>query len=66
MKYNMGKVDRIIRFVVGAIIIGLGIYFKNWLGVIGVVFLITALMGWCPAYVPFKISTERKERGTND
>ena len=66
MKNNMGKVDRTIRFILGAIIIGLGIYFKTWLGIIGAIFLITALMGLCPAYIPFKISTIGKERGTKD
>ena len=63
MKSNMGKVDRIIRFVAGAVIIGLGIYYKSWFGLIGAVPLVTSLVGWCPAYIPFKISTIRGDGG---
>ncbi|WP_366943114.1 DUF2892 domain-containing protein [Zhongshania sp.] len=28
-------------------------YFKSWLGAIGVVPLLTGALGWCPLYVPF-------------
>ncbi len=62
MKSNMGKVDRIIRFIVGITIIGLGIYYKSWFGIIGVIPFITSIIGWCPAYVPFKFSTICKDR----
>lgn len=57
MQCNVGKADRILRIVVGLTIIGAGVYYHNWLGAIGVVPLLTATLGWCPAYVPFKIST---------
>ncbi|MFH1672952.1 MAG: DUF2892 domain-containing protein [Pseudomonadota bacterium] len=57
MQCNIGKVDRIIRVIVGLAIIILGIYFKSWWGVVGIVPLITAATGWCPAYFPFGIST---------
>ncbi len=57
MKCNLGKADRIIRFILGSVIIGLGIYFKSWFGLIGGVLLITSLVGWCPIYAPFKFST---------
>jgi hypothetical protein len=30
---------------------------SNWLGAIGIVPLATALIGWCPAYLPFGINT---------
>jgi hypothetical protein len=59
MKRNMGSTDRIVRTVVGVGIIAAGIYFKSWLGVIGIVPLATAFLGWCPAYLPFGISTCR-------
>jgi len=59
MKTNMGGIDRGIRVVAGLVIIGAGIYFKSWWGVIGVVLLGTALMGFCPGYVPFGISTKK-------
>ena len=57
MKRNVGKIDRIIRLIVGAIIIGAGVYFKRWWGVIGIAPILVAAVGWTPAYVPFGIST---------
>jgi hypothetical protein len=52
MKTNVGTIDRIIR-----VILGLGLLFKNWLGLIGIVPLLTAFVGFCPAYLPFGLST---------
>ncbi len=60
MTRNMSMADRAIRAVVGIIIIVLGIAFKSWWGVIGIIPLGTAALGWCPAYVPFKFSTMKK------
>jgi hypothetical protein len=62
MKRNMGSADRIIRIIVGFGVIAAGVYYQSWLGVIGVVPLATALVGWCPAYLPFGISTCRTSR----
>jgi hypothetical protein len=67
MKCNVGKRDKIIRLVLGLLIISIGIYFKTWWGIVGAILIITALIGWCPAYVPFGISTcaeEKKEVST--
>ncbi|MFH1672891.1 MAG: DUF2892 domain-containing protein [Pseudomonadota bacterium] len=57
MKCNVGKADRIIRVILGAGIIAIGIYLKSWWGAIGVIPIITAAIGWCPAYLPFGISS---------
>ena len=57
MKCNMGKTDRIIRAIVGLGIIGAGVYFQNWWGAIGLVPFGTALIGICPVYLPFSISS---------
>ena len=57
MKQNIGSADRAIRIVAGLIIIFIGIYFKSWWGVIGVLPIITAALGWCPAYLPFGINS---------
>jgi predicted PurR-regulated permease PerM len=67
MKRNMGQADRIIRLSVVAVIAAL--YFTGQitgtaaiiLGIIAVAFLVTSLIGWCPSYVPFGISTRKKE-----
>lgn len=57
MTCNMGKGDRIIRGILGVVILGGGLFFQSWWGLVGLVFLITAIVAWCPAYVPFKINT---------
>ena len=59
MKRNMGSIDRWARVVLGLAIGGAGLYFKSWFGLIGLVPLGTALVGWCPAYLPFGISTRK-------
>lgn len=61
MKANVGGFDKIVRYVAGIVIIFLGIYFKSWWGVIGLIPLLTALIGWCPLYAPFKISTKKTQ-----
>ena len=60
MKKNMGLLDRRIRIILGLLIVAIGIYFKNWWGIIGVVFLATSLISWCPLYLPFGLSTSKK------
>jgi len=61
MNKNVGSIDKNIRIVLGIVILGLGYYFKSWFGIIGVVPLVTAFIGWCPAYFPFKFSTVKKK-----
>lgn len=68
MKKNMGVVDKVIRLVVVAIIAAL--YFAGQitgaaaiiLGIVAVAFLVTSLIGWCPIYVPFGISTKKTDK----
>jgi len=57
MEKNVGGRDKVVRIVLGLVIIGLGIYFKNWLGLIGLILLLTGLMGWCGLYKVFGINT---------
>jgi len=67
MKKNMGTIDRAIRLIACAIIAAL--YFTGQisgtvaivLGVVAVMFLVTSLIGWCPAYLPLKLSTKKGE-----
>ena len=59
MKLNIGSIDRGARVVLGLAIGAAGLYFKSWFGLIGLVPLGTALVGWCPLYVLFGISTCR-------
>lgn len=63
MKTNVGGVDRVVRIVVGLAIIAAGVAFKSWWGAIGALLLLTGLIRWCPAYLPFGLSTG-KGKGT--
>lgn len=65
MKKNMGKVDRTVRLVVAAILLILyatgvisGVV-GTILAVLAVVFVLTSLIGFCPLYVPIKLSTKK-------
>jgi ABC-type transport system involved in cytochrome c biogenesis permease component len=61
----MGTIDRVIRLLVVVLIAAL--YLGGQLsgtaaivlGIVAVAFLVTSLLGWCPAYLPFGISTRR-------
>lgn len=57
MNHNIGAADRKFRIIVGTTVIISGLYFQSWWGAIGLIPLITVLVNWCPAYLPFGIST---------
>jgi hypothetical protein len=61
MTCNIGKTDRIIRLIIGVAIAAAGFYFKSWWGLLAVIPLATAALGFCGLYVPLKISTIRKK-----
>ena len=61
MKCNVGPIDRLIRIILGLVIAILGVVFDSWLGLIGIIPLATGLFRFCLFYVPFKISTVKKE-----
>jgi hypothetical protein len=62
MKRNTGDIDRAIRAILGLVLIALaatgtvGVW--GWIGiVIGIVLLLTAIFGFCPAYAIFGTNT---------
>ncbi|HRI47121.1 MAG: DUF2892 domain-containing protein [Ignavibacteriaceae bacterium] len=57
MKKNVGGFDKILRIAAGVALIGYALYSGEWWGYLGVVPLVTAFIGWCPAYLPFGLST---------
>lgn len=57
MTRNEGNMDRIIRLILGIIIAIVGLVTGSWLGLIAIVPLATALIGWCPLYSVFGFST---------
>ena len=57
MMQNVGTVDRIVRIVAGLALLALAIFGGQWWGWIGVVPLVTAFAGFCPAYKLVGFST---------
>jgi uncharacterized membrane protein YkgB len=67
MKTNMGTVDRMIRFIVGLIMLILAflILFGVWqivLWVVGGILVLTAIVGICPLYLLFRFSTKKTKQ----
>jgi hypothetical protein len=60
MKKNLGTADRAARAVIGLGLITWGLIAQNWIGAIGAIPLLTAILGFCPAYCPFGFNTARK------
>jgi hypothetical protein len=66
MKGNMGIADRVARGVLAAAVAVL--YFAHQLspvasvvlGILAVIFLVTAIVGFCPLYLLIGLSTRRK------
>lgn len=58
MKSNVGGIDRVLRIVVGLVLIGLTlsgtIGLWGWLGIVP---LATGVIGWCPPYALFGWNT---------
>lgn len=57
MKANIGSYDVGVRFVGGCLISLWGIQVETWWGLIGLVPLTTAVVGYCPLYALFHIDT---------
>lgn len=58
MTCNVGGIDRVLRIIVGLVLIALVFYGPQtkW-GWIGVIPLATGLIGWCPPYALLGLST---------
>jgi hypothetical protein len=68
MTFNEGVWDRVTRILAG-IALGYAAWMM-WPAPVGVVFLaigaivfVTGLVGWCPAYALFGVSTKKKRAG---
>ncbi len=58
MKVNVGGIDRVLRIIIGAVLIGLAATGTvGWWGWLGVLPLATGLIGWCPPYAMLGWST---------
>lgn len=63
MTKNIGTTDKILRIIIGLILLSLYFFGPQtpW-GLLGIIPILTAIVGVCPAYMPFKISTIKKEQ----
>lgn len=63
MKSNVGGIDRILRIVIGLVLIGLTVMGTigawGWLGILP---LVTGAIGWCPPYAIFGWNTCTKKK----
>jgi Protein of unknown function (DUF2892) len=60
MKQNVGSADKIVRIVLGLGLLSLLFLLEapmKYLGLIGLVPLLTSLMGWCPLYALLGMNT---------
>ena len=63
MKQNMGNTDRTIRTILGIAAILIALFATSGvvdtiLYVFAAIMIITSIIGVCPLYIPFKISTK--------
>ena len=69
MMKNMGTLDRVIRTLIAVAVVVLYMTGKISgtlaivLGIVAIAFLVTSLVGWCPSYVPFGLSTRKAPPG---
>jgi hypothetical protein len=61
MKCNVGPIDRLLRIIVGLIIAIIGVVFDSWWGLLGIPLIATGIFRFCLLYLPFNISTAKKE-----
>jgi len=64
MKLNESNIDRVIRAVVGVVLLYLGLAVLSGtlaivMDVLGVVLLATGAVGFCPLYAMLKLSTKK-------
>lgn len=64
MKANENNIDRIVRVIVGLILIAVGFWAMSGVagtivGIIGFVPLLTGIVGYCPAYGLLGFSTKK-------
>ncbi len=63
MDKNVGSTDKVIRIVVGlAILVGGFTLLQGsdrWLGFIGLIPILTAVVGWCPGWAVLGINTRK-------
>ncbi|PLX10777.1 MAG: DUF2892 domain-containing protein [Marinilabiliales bacterium] len=62
MKQNVGTVDKVVRIILAIIIGALGYYYQTWWGLVGLLPLATAFIGFCGLYPVFGINTKKSKK----
>jgi Protein of unknown function (DUF2892) len=60
MQTNVGNTDKLLRIVLGLILLGGAFFFTGsmrWIGLPGVIFIVTGLLNFCPLYQLLGINT---------
>lgn len=66
MTPNVGGIDRTLRIVAGLCLLSLLFILEGsarYWGLLGIVPILTGTLRWCPAYLPFGISTCSTKKG---
>lgn len=64
MQKNVGSTDKVIRWIVGLILLSLLFFLEGgvrYIGLIGIIPILTAIVGFCPLYTLFKLNTNKQE-----
>jgi hypothetical protein len=62
MKCNVGGADRVLRIALGIVILSAGVFYKSWWGAVGLLLFLTGIFRFCPAYIPFGLTTCKDEK----
>ncbi len=64
IRKNVGRIDRTLRLIIGSALILAGALLMKWnilVMAIGMAMIAVGLIGSCPIYVPFGISTRKRK-----
>jgi Protein of unknown function (DUF2892) len=65
MTRNVGRLDQVVRVIIGLAILSLAFFGpKTPFGFLGIIPLVTVLVGFCPLYTVLGISTCERRPGT--
>jgi hypothetical protein len=64
MAKNVGGADRVIRLIVGIVLLALAIWYFGgawqWVsGIVGVILLLTSVVSFCPLWTLFRVNTAK-------
>ena len=65
-KPNVGKIDALIRYIVGIVLLLMVVLTEGpwrWLGLIGIIPIVTAAVSFCPVWRLFGINTQEHTHG---